>query len=176
MPFAISLKADNDSARQIHALWDRVAQFEDRPSMRELDYPPHVTLAIYDDLDVGEAAAALAGAVRTEEAVAMTFQNIGVFTGPPLVLYAVPEPNLALARIHQKIHEAILPSRCRLHYRPGSWVPHCTLGMRISRRFKAQALAFARTPVAPATVVFDAADCVAFHPVKVFKEHRLPRA
>jgi hypothetical protein len=43
MAYAISLKAVNDTAHPIRVLWEEVAQFESRPSMVALGYPPHLT-------------------------------------------------------------------------------------------------------------------------------------
>ncbi|WP_439357274.1 hypothetical protein [Bradyrhizobium sp. DASA03007] len=48
MALAIDLRADNVSAFEIERLWDQVAAFEDKPSMRTLAYRPHLTFAIYD--------------------------------------------------------------------------------------------------------------------------------
>ena len=50
MAFAISLKATNDTADPIRELWEEVAQLESRPSIAALDYLPHLTLAVYDDI------------------------------------------------------------------------------------------------------------------------------
>ncbi|AOO83919.1 hypothetical protein [Bosea vaviloviae] len=51
MPIAISVKAANDTAARIEASWEQAARFEDPPSMRSLSYPPHITLAIYDNIE-----------------------------------------------------------------------------------------------------------------------------
>ena len=45
--------------------------------------------------------------------------------------------------MHQAIHAVIDPSLCRPYYRPGAWVPHCTLGMAIPPERRAAAEAFA---------------------------------
>jgi hypothetical protein len=52
MGFSLNLKIAGASAPAVTALWDSVSAFEDKPSMRELGYPPHLTFAIYDTDDV----------------------------------------------------------------------------------------------------------------------------
>jgi integrase/recombinase XerD len=59
MAYAISLKTVNDTAHPIRALWEEVARFESRPSMVALDYPPHLTLAVYDEIPPVQASNAL---------------------------------------------------------------------------------------------------------------------
>ena len=65
---AIGLKAVNDTARPVRALWAQVGLLEEQPSMQALNYPPHFTFAIYDSIDANllrsaarEAALAMAG-------------------------------------------------------------------------------------------------------------------
>jgi hypothetical protein len=50
MPFAINIKAAGVTRSGIEALWAEFSQFEDAPSMVALNYPPHITLAVYEDI------------------------------------------------------------------------------------------------------------------------------
>jgi hypothetical protein len=72
--------------------------------------------------------------------------------------------------MHQNIHSAISPEFCRPHYRPGNWVPHCTLAMRTTPCRNADALAFATAFRGNIRVIFDVVDCVALEPLKVVAE------
>ena len=173
MPVAISVRATNDTARRIHALWDEASCFEGRPSMAALAYPPHITLAVYDHLDHDCLRAALTTAFEGTSALCVTFDRIGWFDGMPLVLWASPKPSDALARTHTMVHGVIDPKLCRPHYRPGAWVPHCTLATKVIESRRDDALAFARRAIAPFDVLFDAADVVAFPPVAVIQSYGL---
>jgi 2'-5' RNA ligase len=172
MPFALSVKSVNASAGAIMSLWDHVSVFEDSPSMRALDYPPHITFAIYDAPEVSKeiAIAAIENAAQGRRSIEITFNRIRTFDGPSLILWADPEPKEVLLEMHRKIHSAISPELCRTHYRPRSWMPHCTLAMRTASCRNADALAFAAAFRGGIHVAFDVVDCVALQPLQVVAE------
>ncbi|WP_298243331.1 2'-5' RNA ligase family protein [uncultured Bradyrhizobium sp.] len=176
MALAINIRADNASAGEIERLWDRVAAFELAPSMRALGYRPHFTFAIYDSPAVDENTAwdVMQAAVADERQLRIGFKRIRWFEASPLVLWAEPEADDTLARIHGAISAAIDPAHCRPHYRPGAWTPHCTLGTAIGDERRDDAMAFARAFDRTIEVVFDVADCVVFPPVRIIAERRLP--
>ncbi|MBD3844298.1 2'-5' RNA ligase family protein [Bosea sp. SSUT16] len=175
MGFAISLRSDHPSADSVRALWNDVQRFEDHPSMALLGYPPHVTLAIYDDETVREAEVrdALDQASKNLRPVTLTFDAICSFDGPPMVLWASPRFSAVLRDIHEAIHAAIHPASCRPHYRPGTWKPHCTLGTRVRDDRRDAALAFAREASSVFDVIFDALDCIYFPPIAPFELRKL---
>jgi len=175
---AVNIRADDNSAGEIERLWDQVAAFEVEPSMRVLGYRPHFTFAIYESPAIDEKVAwnAMRAAVADEVQLRVEFKRIRWFEGSPLVLWAEPTSNEALTRIHRVISAAIDPAHCRPHYRPGAWTPHCTLGTGIADERRDDAIAFARSFALPIEVLFDVADCVAFPPVRVIAEQRLPLA
>jgi 2'-5' RNA ligase len=113
-------------------------------------------------------------AANDEAQLSIEFKRIRWFVGPPLVLWAEPTADQALARWQASITRTIDPAHCRPHYRPGAWTPHCTLGMRIADGRSDDAMAFARSFDRIITVLFDVVDCVAFPPVRVIAEQRLP--
>jgi 2'-5' RNA ligase len=176
MALAINIRADNASASEVERLWNQIAIFEDEPSMRALGYRPHFTFAIYDSPEIGEKAAseAMLRAMVGEAQLRIEFRRIRWFVGRPLVLWAEPTANEALARWHASISAAIDPAHCRPHYRPGAWTPHCTLGTRITDKKRDDAIAFARSFDRSITVLFDVVDCVTFPPVRVVAERKLP--
>jgi 2'-5' RNA ligase len=172
MPFALGVKSVNASASAIVSLWDRLSAFEDSPSMRALNYPPHITFAICDAPEVTRAMAiaAMERAAQGRTAIEITFNRIRTFDGPSLILWADPEPEEMLLDIHEKIHSAISPEFCRTHYRPRNWVPHCTLATRIVAERNTAALAFAAAFRGGIRVTFDVVDYVALEPLNVVAE------
>jgi 2'-5' RNA ligase len=175
MALAINIRADNASASEVEQLWDQVAAFEDEPSMRALGYRPHFTFAIYDSPEIEEKTAwsALLRAATGEAQLRIEFRRIRWFEGPPLVLWAEPVSDDALARWHASISAVINPAHCRPHYRPGAWTPHCTLGARIADTKRNDAMAFAQSFDRKIEVLFDVIDCVVFPPVRVVSERKL---
>lgn len=176
MALAINIRADDDSAGEIESLWDQVAAFEVEPSMRALQYRPHFTFAIYDGPAIDEKTAwdVMQAAIAGVRQLRIAFTRIRWFEGAPLVLWAEPEADDTLARIHGAISAAIDPAHCRPHYRPGAWTPHCTLGTAVADERRDEAMAFARAFDRSIEVLFDVADCVAFPPVRIIAERKLP--
>lgn len=178
MAVAINIRADNDSANEIERLWDQVAAFEDEPSMRALGYRPHLTFAIYDSPEIEKKTAwkAILGATIGGAQLPIAFRRIRWFVGPPLVLWAEPEASETLARWHASVSATIDPAYCRPHYRPGAWMPHCTLGTHIADRKSNDAIAFAQSFDRTIEVIFDVVDCVVFPPMRVVAQRQLPQA
>jgi 2'-5' RNA ligase len=175
MTLAIGLKAVNSTAEPIRALWDQVSLYEAIPSMIALNYPPHITLAVYEDIDPALLKMTLQSVFAESSTLRLTFTRLRFFDSDPLVLWADPSPSLELARMHAAVHTYIDPRACHPHYRPGAWVPHCTLGTQIGQDHRAAVIAFAAHPIQPFDVLFDVTDCVSFPPVSVLDEHVLPR-
>ena len=173
MPVAININADNASARPIRALWDEVGQLEQSPSLAGLNYPPHLTLAIYDQIDEAEAADAVATVFAAEPPYHLRFSAIRWFENDPLVLWAAPEASDRLMQVHAALHAILDPGLCRPYYRPGIWVPHCSLGTAIPTQRRDEALVFTQRQITPFEVRFDVADVVRFLPVEVVLAVRL---
>ena len=89
---------------------------------------------------------------------------------------ATPSTVSDLTSAHAAVHARIDPGLCHPYYRPGAWVPHCTLGTKIQADRRAEAITLAARPIEPFRVTFSVADCVSFPPVTVLREHRLARA
>jgi len=176
MGFSLNLRASNSSALALTKLWDAVGAFEETPSMPALNYAPHFTFAIYDTDQVSKAERenAIERAARGQTELRLIFDRIGAFEGPPLVLWAAPGAQNSLLQMHQAIHDVIDPMLCRPYYRPGVWVPHCTLGMNIRPDRRADAVAFAKNFRGGVEAIFDVVDCATFPPLRVTAEKRLP--
>jgi 2'-5' RNA ligase len=174
--FAVSLSSSHASAAAITALWDQASAFEETPSMRALNYPPHISFAVYDSPEVTEAiaVAAMQRLAEGRTPIELRFDRIRSFAGSPLVLWADPEPKDALLKMHRQVHAAIDPALCRPHYRPENWVPHCTLAMNTLPGRNNEALAFAESFAGGIRVIFDKIDCVTYPPVSIVAETRLP--
>ncbi len=173
MPFAIGIRCDNESGRPIRSLWDRVGRLEPAPSMAALNYPPHITLAVYDDINPDRLRDAAGRVFKDEPPIALTFRRIHHFEGDPLVLWADPLPTPQLGRLHAAVHAAIPPSLCRPHYRPETWTAHASLAVHIDKDHRSEALALCREPFQPFVVTFDVGDAVSFPPVQSIAEWSL---
>ena len=90
--------------------------------MASLGYPPHITLAIYDGEEASEVECreAMRHAGRNKDTELISFNGIRTFDGPPLVLWAEPQPSETLLAVHAAIHAIMDPLKCRAYYRPGA--------------------------------------------------------
>ena len=170
MPFAISIKAINPSAAHIQRLWRQASAFEDTSSMAALEYPPHITFAIYEEIRADRLKAAFRTVFSEQAALRLMIDRLGYFDHPAFVLWAAPTETGDLLSLHAAIHDQLDRFLCRPHYRPDTWVPHCTLAMEVRDDRRAEAVSFAAEPIDPFEVLFDTADCIAFPPVQVIDE------
>jgi 2'-5' RNA ligase len=138
--------------------------------MAALDYPPHVTLAVYDGIPEHQLRETLRSVFLAHRPLSLRFSKLAFFEEPQLVFWAAPDASEALLNVHAAIHRLVEPSLCREYYRPHAWAPHCTLATQVSTANKEKATALAAKKIQPFEVVFDQADCVEFHPVRIIEE------
>ncbi|WP_310376272.1 2'-5' RNA ligase family protein [Catenuloplanes atrovinosus] len=132
MVAAIELYLDVDATRRIKTLW-RSLEAEGVPTMAGLlgnRHRPHVSLAAAHRLDPRAVEAALDG-LRVGAGLTLSMDFSGQFVGRVLWLGITPTEEL-LAH-HRTVHERLAAAGVEVwdHYRPGRWVPHCTISMRV---------------------------------------------
>ncbi len=174
MAFGISIKAPGHGGVTVRELWKQFGRFEAVPSMSGLEYPPHLTLAVYDAIAEQQLRAALRAVFLDSPGIRLRFSRIAVFDAPRPVFWAAPDDHEALARAHAAVHRALPVKLCREYYRPGCWIPHCTLATAVRADRIDEAKAFAAGGFEPFEVEFSVADCVEFYPVRVIDEVPLP--
>lgn len=135
--------------------------------MIAMHYPPHITFAIYDDVEASTLADVAHAIFAGRSALRVRFEAISSFSASPLIPWAKPADTTELEELHRSLHEQIEPQLCHGHYRPQNWVPHCTLGTAVTDDNRDAALALVEQPLEPFEVLFDAVDCVTFPPVEV---------
>jgi 2'-5' RNA ligase len=141
MVAALELYLDTDATRRIRVLWEAL-ESEGVQSMRSLlgqRHRPHVSLAVAPQLDPDQVAGALAGTVVAAP-LRLSFQYAGQFVGR--VLWLGPTPTAELLTHQETVHTGLLRAGVPVseHYRPGRWVPHCTLSMRVPNVLMAAAV------------------------------------
>lgn len=135
MPCVVGLTLDREAANVVTALSTKVLDVAEAKGVHVSSTPPHITLAIAeyaDERSVGR----LIDQVASESApLQVTFDSIGVFSGPDYVLYLAPVVTHDLLSFHTKLHRELEPySKDQSpYYLPGRWVPHCTIASEISQ-------------------------------------------
>ena len=145
MALAVCLLFDRRSERAVRALWDRLEQ-AGVPSLGSHTHGrhvPHVSYAVlrsWDQASVTAALAQLGGGAPVE----LSFDGIGLFRRGRTWLVAGVSADFVARQ--QRVVEAVTATGAELHkhYRPGTWLPHCSLAPRAT---------LAQLPVAVAAVL-----------------------
>jgi hypothetical protein len=93
--FGITIRTSG-AARSFWQLVDHASAFEHEPSIRSLNYAPHMTLARYEDID---RALLIAGLKVFQDIppITLVFDRIDVFDTEPLALWLNPHANSELS-------------------------------------------------------------------------------
>jgi hypothetical protein len=128
---AVCLLFDRRSERAVRALWDRVEEQGVR-SLRSHTHGrhvPHVSYAVlrrWDQAAVDDALADLDGG----EPVDLSFDGVGLFRRGRTWLLAGVSSDFVTRQ--QRVVEVVTATGAELHkhYRPGIWLPHCSVAPR----------------------------------------------
>jgi hypothetical protein len=128
---AVCLLFDRPSERAVRALWDRLEQ-QGVPSLRSHTHGrhvPHVSYAVLRSWDQAAVSAALAD-LRGGDLVELSFDGVGLFRRGRTWLVAGVSADFVARQ--QRVVEAVTATGADLHkhYRPGIWLPHCSLAPR----------------------------------------------
>jgi 2'-5' RNA ligase len=106
------------------------------PSIR-----PHLSLVVTDDAD-GLWRHAPSLALRGVE-IDVEMAAVALFPADPPVLVLAVAPDPELVALHARVSAALAAAEVDVwpHFRPGTWLPHCTLSMGVPTEVLADALA-----------------------------------
>ena len=131
MALAVCLLFDRRSERAVRALWDRleergVGSLGSHTHGRHL---PHVSYAVLRRWDQAAVTDALAR-IEVGEPVELSFDGIGLFRRGRTWLVAGVSADFVGRQ--QRVVEEVTATGAELHkhYRPGTWLPHCSLAPR----------------------------------------------
>lgn len=164
MPFAIELALDPAAGAAVRRIW---RELEDAgiTSMARSGAHPHISLGIWNALDLPACQAELAAFAREIEPIPVTLASVRTFsTG---AVFLAPEANPGLAALHAGFHRrfAHLGTGLWEYYAPGLWVPHCTLAMDLTEDLVPTVLEIARRAPLPLGGRLDRIGIVEFRPV-----------
>ena len=177
MPYSAELMLAAPAAHEIDALCERLEQDPDLQTYRRLGSAPHISLAVYDQVDTQAFGAALRKFAGTLRRTPVELNQIGVFAHDECVLFLAPVVTTGLLDLHRRYHEFFggFAKSCWDYYRPGNWCPHVTLAMNLAP----PALATALERVAPLwrglTTFVDAVRFASYPPLRALDLHRLER-
>jgi 2'-5' RNA ligase len=128
---AVCLLFDRRSERAVRALWDRleecgVGSLGSHTHGRHLPHVSYAVLRRWDETAVMDALAGIDGG----DPVELSFDGIGLFRRGRTWLVAGVSADFVARQ--QRVVEAVTATGAELHkhYRPGVWLPHCSLAPR----------------------------------------------
>ncbi len=129
---ALELYLDPIADRRLVRLWEAMEE-AGVPSLRGLTHGrhrPHLSLVAAPQLDGAAVAAALAG-FEVAPPLRLDLDFVGLFRGR--VLWLGPVPTADLIALHAAVYDRLAAAGVEVfaEYRPGAWVPHCTVSMRV---------------------------------------------
>jgi len=143
MPTAILLYFDSSSEQRLCRMWQQLARDGVSNDLPASGIRPHLTLAVFDKLDCLPCEKVLARFAQLTRHLDLRAAHFGVFFQPEITLFLAPTPTRSLLDFHAALHQR-LASQAQGSwqvYQPGTWVPHCTLAMNLSREDIAPAMA-----------------------------------
>ena len=131
MALAVCLLFDARSEQAIRRLWHRLEDLGVPTLLTHThgQHVPHVSYAVLRSFDLEKVSDALA-LLPDEGPMVLHFDAIGMFRRSRTWL--LPSVTSDIARRQERVVEAVESTGADLHqhYRPGVWVPHCTLAPR----------------------------------------------
>ena len=135
---------------------------------------PHVTLAIYDELNCDECRKKFEAFSDSHKPVTFKFSHIGAFISKRNALITAPVVTESLLQYHKEFHEYFKDDGLNSwkEYQPGNWIPHCTLGFDVAGDKVDEAFAICRKLKLPLTVETASIGIMSFEPVQ--EVYRVP--
>jgi len=132
--FAVVLYFDDFTEKRVRQAWEALDQYgvPSAGTTYEESYRPHITLAIVNTPYPEQAAARLRTPLANVSGLPISMTSLGFFLTNKAPAYLAVAPTTALLRLHDSVHAALGAMETWSYYRPGNWMPHCTLAMDVA--------------------------------------------
>lgn len=145
MAIAITLLFDEDLEKVLTAATATAHEMFGGMDLGLRGIRPHVTLGIFDTIDLDAALPVLEGLMACSP-LATKLPSVGTFGGPAGVVFLAPVVTPRLLELHARVHTALAPhaEKAWPHYVPRAWVPHVTLAHDVPLNRVGAAIGWAR--------------------------------
>lgn len=132
--FAVVLYFDDFTEHRVRQAWDALDRYgvPSAATTNEESYRPHITLAMVNTPYPEQAAARLRMPLANVSGLPASMTALGFFLTNKAPAYLAVAPTTALMKLHEKVHSALGGMDTWSYYRPGNWMPHCTLAMDVA--------------------------------------------
>ena len=149
--YLISVYFDDKSNKIISNYINKIAQKTGNTFMTDNDVPPHLTImSVREEKKLTEVMEQLERSLTKGQ---IQLVSVGVLL--PYVLYAAPVLNLYLEDMIEQVHDMVkhIPEvRMSRYYQPMQWLPHITLGKKLSKEQMQEAFSVMQELFAPMEV------------------------
>jgi 2'-5' RNA ligase len=177
MSYAVVFYLDPIKAAPLQAVINELGSKNIAPYMHNIQLQPHITLAIYDRLECQVCEQKIAAFAKEVHGFNLLFSSIGIFDNTNPVVFAAPTLTRALLELHQRLHtlledEAHHPWEI---YKPGLWVPHCSLAVEFPQQNLYQALEICLQLELPLQVPVSTLGVMQFEPISPLYDYPLKK-
>ena len=145
MPHSVSFWFDENTESTIRDIWGELARAGISTQFHNGPYRPHITLSVYEDLDVERFSQALNTYAASKATLPVRFESLGTFAGSTGVLYLAPRPSIVLLEAQREISSLLAnygSGVSQPYYKPGLWTPHCSLAVGLEQGMLSKAFDF----------------------------------
>ncbi len=151
MGFAAELNFDPESDAAVRELWRRLADAGISSFMLDVDAEPHISLTVFDET-CGDFSLTIARQVVNDFASTcppfeFKLSAVGCFPTNEGVVYLAPIVTPELLNAHAGFHRRLAEAGLRSHayYRPGNWIPHCSVAAQLAAHSVGDAVELCRS-------------------------------
>jgi 2'-5' RNA ligase len=129
MPCGAILTLDLQTDAAVRGMWQSIEDAGLPSLMLQRDYPPHLTLAVCEDMDLDGLIAHLPSFIAAFPPLQIDFPGLGVFSAIDPVVYLTVTRSPVLSSLHAAFWELVgaFSNSLSPYYHPRAWVPHITL-------------------------------------------------
>jgi 2'-5' RNA ligase len=137
MGYAAVLTFNKKLENMVYDIWNQMQDFG--VDLRKLGSLPHVTLAAFPDVDPAELIKATKRFTHKAGSIPIQFGSFGGFATEERVLFLSPVITIDLLKLHGAFFKNLGRLSKATPYKPGHWIPHCTVAMNIPKKDYARA-------------------------------------
>ena len=127
MPYTIELQLNRAAEAKFLTQWETLRREGVSDLLFRMGYKPHLTLAMYREIDEAKTIAKLDNFITNETAIPIEFRHISVNKNG---IFCQPTENGPMRKFHARFEKAFGKSFRDIDL-ARQWMPHCTIGMEL---------------------------------------------
>ena len=155
MPYAVEFLLNREKTERVLEIWKEMAAREYGIEMVGM---PHITLGVWDDLDLDLAKDWLRTFTANLAPIPVRFASTGFFANDRAVVFLAALATPSLLELQTRFCREFAGSQCEpwTNYRQDWWVPHITLAMNVENDVFPEAMLVAKQIGLPCEGVLEA--------------------